>query len=147
MVLPHQITSGTLSHQMSVCQIMLLSGRSGIRAAIAPAAASRHLVAMGAPMREATCVKDLFQWPLRIIQQLQAREGQFNRFLEMLHSGHVLTTDYSGIQCPEMAINFVHNACRAMACSPVDLPRGVLTFVFLRGGGTATTTRRAKMSR
>jgi len=41
--------------------------------------------------------------------------------------GHVLTTDYSGIQCPEMAIELLHNACRHIISDTVALPAKTVT--------------------
>ena len=72
-------------------------------------------------------ISDLFMWPLRVISQLQAHANKFNRFLEHVRLGRVLTTDYSGIQCPEMAIEFLHNACRHTISDTVDLPAQTVT--------------------
>ena len=52
---------------------------------------------------------------MHVLMKIKSRPDQYQRLVEMVNLGHTITTDYSGIQCPEMAIEFLHNSLKAFA--------------------------------
>ena len=47
-----------------------------------------------------TSVRELFQWPAKVLEQMATRPWCKDRMLRNMVNGIVNTTDYSGVDCP-----------------------------------------------
>ena len=95
----------------------------------------------------ATCAVESMSWPLHDLVSLEKQgEKYFGSNLaaaacQRILEGVVLTTDYSGIGCPEEAFHHVVSACKAFAGSLGETVPEDATFRCLRGGDVAMHCR------